>query len=368
VAEIEANSSSGATIARTGRSRLRRAATRPIVVRIGAVALALLGVVALIVHPATHTRAEARFTVPIPLVVGDAVGAILTHGATPTAHGRRITVASSDANRAVARARAETLARVGLDGARQHLIMAETRRVDAARSDRAQAAAQLATLASRTGLSDPESAYRQRVAFLQNLREQRAAAAAAGEPLAAIDAQLAENQEAVFDLQLQVTRHAELIRAQTTAERSELDATGAIKTAERALGSASVQVSDHAPGVGFGTAPGVAALVIAGIVLLSSELRSRRAALRKAGADARREPELVGERDEMALAASEAAALESGGMRTSRYLEFYRALAPSPAGELDPAPAPVDLVHEEALEEGADVEQEPAGERDGSRP
>jgi hypothetical protein len=370
VAEIGAELDRVAITLRAGPSRLRRAASRRAAVGVGALTLAIVGVVALVAHPATRTRAEARFTVPIPLSVADAIGAIRTHaeGATATAQGRRIVVTSSDASAEVARAHAAALARTGLDAARQRLVAVETRRVEAARSDRANAVAQLATIASHTGLTDPESAYRERAALVQSLQAQRAAAAAAGRPVAAIDAQIADNQQAAFDLQLQVTRHTELIQAETTAARRELEATRAIETATRAVGSASVRVSDHSTGTGLSIAFGVAALAIAGVGLVFSELRSHYTASRRAGAEASRKPKSVGDRDDVALAASEAAALESCGLGASRYLDFYRALAPSPAEELDPAALPVDLVHEEALEESRDLEEQTARDHDGSRP
>lgn len=348
---------------------MRRAVTRRTVVRTGAVALALalLCGVALVVHPATRTRAVARFNVPVPLVVGDVVAAIHTHadGATATAHGRRITVASNDAKRVVARVRVVALARAGLDGARQHLIAVETRRAEAARIDRAQAAEQLATLASRTGRTDPESAYRERVAVVQNLQEQHALAASGGHPLAEIEAQLAENQRAVLKLQLEVTRHAELIQAQTTAGKHELEATRVINATKRAVGSASVQVSDHPTGFGIYLVPdlleryasliwaGIVVLVFAGMVFLFTE------------PDIRREPEAPGVSEETALAELERAALEDQG---SRYLEFYRALASPPPHQLDLTSSPVDLAHEEALEESGGSEWQAAREHDGSRP
>ena len=411
MAEIEAQSDGNAVNARDERSRLRRVVNRCTVVRTGAVVLALLGVVALVVRPATRTRAEARVTIPSPLVVGDAVGAILARadGATATAVSRRVTVSSSAANRDAARARAETLARAGLDAASQQAVAVYTRRADAARSDRAGAAAQLATLASRTGFTDPEPAYRQHVAVVHDLQQQLAAAAAAGQPLATINAQLAENQQAAFELQLQVTRHTELVNTETTAARSEQAATGEIDKAKRATTLAPVAVTDHATGSGFGIPVGIAALVLAGIVFLAGGRRARRAVvseevvseevvseevvseevvLREVEREApppepKIEPETEPEPEPEPVAtlaaavdlpASEAAALGSCGLRESRYLEFYRALAPTPNGALEPPTVPVDLVHEEALEElqavdeSEDPEPEPAREHDGSLP
>jgi hypothetical protein len=338
-------------------------------VRAGAVAAAALGVVELVAHPGTRTRAEARFGIPAPLVVGDAVGAILTHarGATATNHGRSITVVSSDDNRDVARADARALAVTGLDAAGQRFIATETRRLEAASGDRAQAAAQLATLASRTGLTDPEVAYRERVVALQNLQKQQAVAVAEGQPYASIDAELAGTQQAVFELQLQVTRHTELIQAGTTAKRREIEATGAINAAKRVLGSASVLVSDHATGSGFGIVTGVAALGFAATVLLFSERRSRRAASRKVIAEAAGTAKWESQRDEMTLSESEVAALASCGVHVSRYLEFYRALAPPPVGEHVCPPGSIDLVHEEGVEESGGPALREARERDGSR-
>lgn len=332
--------------------------TRRTAIRAGAVALALLGVVVLAVRPATGTRAEAHFVVPVPLVVNDALAAIdHAGGASATADGRRITVASSGAERVVARAHAVALAHAGLDGARQHLTAVETQHADAAKVDRAQAASQLSTLASRTGLNDPEAAYRERVAVVKNLEERRAVASSTGQPVDAINAQLAENQQAAFELQLQVTRYNELIQTEATAGQRELEATRVINALTPAAGSESIQVSDHATGIGLGVATGVAALVVAGIVWFFGNGR-RRAAPARAAASV--------ESEEIALAEPEPAALEPSDGHGSRYLEFYRALAPST--ELDPSVSQVDLVGEEALEGSADTEQQPAHEPDGYRP
>jgi hypothetical protein len=355
---------------RAWRSRLRPAATLRNAVRTGAAALAVIGVVALVVHPATRTRAEAHFVVRSPLVVNDAIGAILNQGGgvSATADGRRINVASSAADRGVARAHVVALAHTGLDGAREHLTAVETQRADAARVDRAQAASQIATLASRTGLTDPEAAYRARVAVVQNLEEQRAVAVSTGQPLAAIDDQLAENQQAAFELELQVTRYNELIQTETTAVQRELAATRVINAMTPAAGSESIEVSDHATGIGLGVATGVAALVVAGIVWFFSSRRRRGAPARDAAPDARRDPATSEESAEIALAESEPAALESSEGQGSRYLEFYRALAPSSPAELDASASQVDLVHEEALKGIGHTELQAAHEPDGFRP
>jgi hypothetical protein len=353
-------------------------------IRAGAVALALVGVVVLAVRPATGARAEAHFDVPVPLVVNDAIGAIdRAGGASATADGRRITVASSASDRAVARADAVALAHTGLDGARQHLTAVETQQADVAKVDRAQAASQLATLTSRTGLSDPNAAYRQRVAVVQRLEEQRAVAASTGQPVDAINAQLAESQQAAFELQLQVTRYNELIQTESTAGRRELEATRVINALTPAAGSESIQVSDHATGIGLGVATGVAALVVAGVVWFFGNRRRRPAPARAAAPLAAPAPAPVAapvaappvEPDAVppvapavALVESEPAALESSDGQGSRYLEFYRALAPSSPAELDPSASRVDLVGEEALEESAGTEPQPAHEADGYRP
>jgi hypothetical protein len=114
-------------------------------------------------------------------------------------------------------------------------------------------------------------------------------------------------------------------------------------------------IQDLAEQYAIWIATGVAALVIVGIQFLFSE------------PEIRRDPGPEGESEDMALAESERAALESCGRLRSRYLEFYRALAPSPSHELDPLPSPVDLVHEEALEERGKSERQADGEHDGSR-
>jgi hypothetical protein len=381
VAEFEANfrlvrrhpqraAHSSEVATRAWRLRLRQAATLRNSVRIGAAALALIGVVVLIVRPSTRTRAEAHFVVPSPLVVNDAIGAILNQagGVSARADGRRIIVASSAADRVVARAHVVALARAGMDGARAHFSAVETQRADAAKVDRAQAASQLATLASRTGITDPEAAYRERVAVVQNLEEQRAVAVSTGQPLAAIDAQLAEDQQAAFELQLQVTRYNELIQTETTAGQRELEATRAINAMTPAAGSESIEVSDHSTGIGLGVATGVVALVVAGIAWFFSSRRRRGAPARDDAPDARRDPAASGESEEIALAEPEAAALDSFAGQGSRYLEFYRALAPSSPAELDASASQVDLVHEESLEGSADTERRAAHERDRFRP
>lgn len=356
---------------------MRRAVTPRTVVRIGtavlALVLVLLGVAVLAVHPTTRTRAEARFTVPAPLVVDDVIRAIRTHadGATATAHGRRVTVVSTDASRVAARSHGVALAHAGLDAALRDLTAVETRRAQAAHNDRSQAAVDLANLASRTGLTDPEPAYRAAVAAVQNLQEQRAAAASAGRPVAAIEAKLADKQQAVFELKLGMTRHADLIQAETRAGLGEREATRTMNASKRAVGSASIQVSDAAKGTGKSMANLVGdygiqiltclgALVIAGIVFLFSEPAMRR------------EPEAAGENEEMARMArmaqaesehAERAERESVDRRGPRYLEFYRALETSPQ-QPDPTPAAVDLVHQEALEAGAKSDPRRAAEQE----
>jgi hypothetical protein len=358
--------------------------TRRTAVRAGAVALALVGVVVLAVRPATGARAEAHFDVPVPLVVNDAIGAIdRAGGASATADGRRITVVSSASDRAVARAHAVALAHTGLDGARQHLTAVETQQADVAKVDRAQAATQLATLTSRTGLSDPKAAYRQRVALVQRLEERLAVASSTGQPVDAINAQLAESQQAAFELQLQVTRYNELIQTEATAGQRELEATRVINALTPAAGSESIQVSDHATGIGLGVATGVAALVVAGVVWIFGNRRRRPAPARAAApvsvpvavpaappvaAPAAEPPVAPAVAPAVARAESEPAALEASDGHGSRYLEFYRALAPSSPTELDPSASQVDLVGEEGLEESADTDAQPAHESDSYRP
>jgi hypothetical protein len=317
-------------------------------VRIGAAVLALVGVVALVVRPSRETRATARFTVPSPLAVSEVVRAIRSDapgGARVTIDGRRVTATYSNSDSFVARTYARELARAVLDEARQRVNAVETRRARTARADRADVAAEMAAIASRTGLTDPETAYRERVDVVRNLEAQRARAAAAGLPLAAIDDQLAENQQAVFELRLQVTHDAELRRALNAADQRALEATRAIDTTDRAVRAASFQVSDRAVGNGFGAAPGVAALVIAGIGLLLGEWWHHRAARRGA------RPDDSG--DAKAPAPSE------------RYLTFYRALDPSaPPIEVEPVSAEIDLAYEELRDEREHREPEPAPEPD----
>lgn len=345
MAGTEAEFPSSAVASPAGGSPPRRRAPSPrTIVRAGAVALALLGVAALVVRPGrVQARAEAQFVVPEPLEVDAVIGAIRTQGrdgtatATATANGWRITVIS----RSAGRARTVAIARLGLDTARQRVTTVESRRAQAARNDRAQASAQITTLASRTGLADPEPEYQAKVRVVRDLVERRERAVSAGEPVGAIDAQLAENQEAAFDLKLVVTRHTELIDERTAAAVRERDAKRAIDAVTRAVRSTSVEVSDLGGGTGFGVATGVAALVAAVLLVLLSALVARRA---------------------VSPAAAEPDASDS---ETPRYERFYRALAPP---ERDSWALDVDLVAEEAREQRTRLEPQARAQHDGPRP
>lgn len=370
--------------------------TRRNLVRVGAVLLALLGVVALVVRPQRDTKAEARVTVPTTLDLNEVMSAIRADrtGATATEDGRRITVAFTDGDAFVARTYVKELALGGLDTARQHHSAVQTKRAEAARTDRAKAAASIAAIATRTGIADPESAYRDRVQQGRDLEAQRAAAAAAGQPLTDIENALAVNQEDVAELQLQVTRHAELIAAVNAADARALAATRAIDTTDSAVRSASVQVSDRETGFGFGILPGVALLVLAGIVLLVNELVPRRAASRDAEIDLRSEPIPVVRAEPvpptviepmppvpveavptpvasvpapapiepMPARSDRTPVDDDDGLDSTRFSRFYRALDPSaPPLEVDPT-SPVDLVEEEIREVNGDLEQQGVGE------
>lgn len=335
----------------------------------GAVVLALLGVVVLVVRPQRDTRAEARVTVPAALDLNEVITAIRTDavGATVTADGRRVTVAFRDDDSFVARTYVNVRARGGLDAARRHQTAVQTRRAEAARSDRADAAASIASIARRTGVEDPESAYRDRVQRGRDLEAQRAAAVAAGQPLAEIDGALAVNQQEVAELQLRVTRHTELIAEVNAADGRALAATRAIDTTDRAVRAASVQVSDQETGFGFGILPGVAILVIAALVLLVNELVPGRAASRDAEIDIRSDAEpAVGSEPEPvpAVRRDEVVPAHSDDEReTTRFSRFYRALEPSaPPLETD-VPSPLDLVEEEIREVNGDLEQQAVAEQ-----
>ena len=370
--EAELPSSAIAVPAADSHVRRRRAPNRHIIVRTGAVVLAVLGIAALVVRPVRGTaRAEAAFVVPPPLAVDTAVGAIRARadGAMVTAAGRRIRVASSGAGPGTARARVAALASAGLDAAGQRLTAVEARLAAAARSDRAQVTAQIAAMVSRTGLTDPEAEYRRRVLVVQDLVAQRARAAAAGRPLAAIDDQLAQNQEAVFELQLQVTRRAELTAALASAAGRERDATRAIETATRAVRSTPVAISVASAGAGFGLAVGGAALAIAGILFLLSARAPRRGLSADAVAELADEAEAVAAHHAPELAEPELALEGHGPDGGTRYSNFYRALAPSaPPLHIDPPASDVDLVYEEALEERTDSEPRASSEHGSSRP
>ena len=362
--------------------------TRRNVVRVGAVLLALLGVVALVLRPQRDTKAEARVTVPAALDLNEVMRAIRADrtGATATADGRRITVAFADGDAFVARTYVRELVTGGLDTARRHHAAVETRRAEAARADSATATGTIAAIATRTGVSDPESAYRDRVQQGRDLEAQRAAAAAGGQPLTEIDNAIAVNQQQVAELQLQVTRHRELIKAINAADGRALDATRSIDATNKAVRAASVAVSEHETGFGFGVLPGVALLALAGIVLVVNELVPRGAASPDEEVDMPNEPMRVVQAESepppaiepmppgpvepvaVPVAAAGPAPIEPMPTRSDltsdddldspRFSRFYRALDPSaPPLEVDVASS-VDLVDEEIREVNGDLEQQ----------
>ena len=388
MAQIEADTEPRSHRA-TGRSR-SPVVTRRNLARVAAALLALLGVVALVVRPQRDTRAEARVAVPRALDLNEVMRAIRADrtGATATVDGRRITVAFTDGDAFVARTYVKDLATGGLDSARKQQTAVQTKRAEAARADSAEATAEIAAIATRTGISDPESVYRDRVQAGRELEAQRAAAVAAGRPLTDIDNAIAVNQQEIAELQLQVTRHDELTNAINAADNRALDATRSIDATDRAVRAASVRVTEHETGFGFGILPGVALLVLAAIVLLVNELVPRRAASRDKEVDMRKEPmpDVRAEPEppapiepmppgsiepvvpvatvpapapiEPMPTRSDRTTIDDDALDSTRFSRFFRALDPSaPPLEID-VTSSVDLVEEEIREVKGDLEQQ----------
>jgi len=247
------------------------------VFRLCAVVLAVLGAAAVVALPTARSQAEARLSVTRPFTSGDVVRAIRTVAprAAVRADGPRIVVAVTASKRRTARARAATIARAGLEAGLRRFVATAGAQTAAARSSEAQAASQLATLADRTGLTDPTPALQRLEAAVQGLELQRELAAAIGAPLGALDASLAANQQAMFELRAQVTRHDELVQAQARARQEELNATATSDAATFAARSASVVVADHTSTHWLRIFSAGAAFGLAAIVLLAGELRGR---------------------------------------------------------------------------------------------
>ena len=247
------------------------------VFRLCAVVLAVLGAAAVVALPTARSQAEARLSVTRPFTSGDVVRAIRTVAprAAVRADGPRIVVGVTASKRRTARARAATIARAGLEAGLRRFVATAGAQTAAARSSEAQAASQLATLADRTGLTDPTPALQRLEAAVQGLELQRELAAAIGAPLGALDASLAANQQAMFELRAQVTRHDELVQAQARARQEELNATATSDAATFAARSASVVVADHTSTHWLRIFSAGAAFGLAAIVLLAGELRGR---------------------------------------------------------------------------------------------
>jgi hypothetical protein len=245
--------------------------------RVSAGVLGVLGVLALVALPTARTRAEARLNAAPPFTTNDLVRTIRTTApqASVRADGRQVLVAVTASNRWTARARVATLAHAGLEAGLRHVTATAAAQTAAARSAEAQAAAQLATLADRTGLTDPTPAYQRLQAVVQGLEIQRELAAALGAPVGALDASLAANQQAMFELQAQVTRHDELVQAQAQARQQELNATARSNAATIAARTATVVVADHTTKPWPRVLLAGAAFGLAAIVLLAGELGSR---------------------------------------------------------------------------------------------
>jgi hypothetical protein len=247
------------------------------VFRLCAVVLAILGAAAVVALPTARSQAEARLSVTRPFTSGDVVRAIRTVAprAAVRADGPRIVVGVTASKRRTARARAATIARAGLEAGLRRFVATAGAQTAAARSSEAQAASQLATLADRTGLTDPTPALQRLEAAVQGLELQRELAAAIGAPLGALDASLAANQQAMFELRAQVTRHDELVQAQARARQEELNASATSDAATFAARSASVVVADHTSTHWLRIFSAGAAFGLAAIVLLAGELRGR---------------------------------------------------------------------------------------------
>ncbi len=187
------------------RTPSRRGVARRRVLRVIAGVLAVLGALALVPRPSTKYRAEVRLVVPAPLATNDVVRTIAARPteATVRADGTLVVIATSGSDRDAARARVENSARDGLDAALRPIAADADARASAARADEQRAANQLMTLVNRTGLDDPAAELQRVQAVVADLETQRRAAVAAGRPLTDIDARLADNQQAMFELDAQ---------------------------------------------------------------------------------------------------------------------------------------------------------------------
>ncbi len=231
--------------------------------------LAVLGAAAL-VFPTGRFRAEARVMVAAPFTTSALARTVRTlgDGATVRADGSEVFIALTASNRRTARERAVALAHLGLDVGLRQVTATTDEQAAAARDAEARAAAQLATLAAPPGVADPRPALQRLEAIVHDLERQSERAAAAGEPVRAIDLSLAENQQAMFALRAQVARHDQLVQAQARARQQELDATATRGAATVAACAATVDATVHETGRGAdawlaGVAFGLAVIVFA---------------------------------------------------------------------------------------------------------
>lgn len=356
---------------------------------VAAAGLAALGVVTLGAAPGPHTLAQAHVALPGPAPALDLLRALpsVTHGADVTVSDGRAVVVVEAASRRHARDLAARRAHEGLDAALARVTNKERARARAASGEAANAAAELAALQARAGLTDPTPAYQASQTQLRSLQQRRERAAAAGQPVGALDALIAVDQQSTFELQLQVTRHNDLVRAETDASRRAATATATVDAVTGSVRSATVRVIDHATG-GWPRVPlAIVTFALAAIVAGTGALRGRRHGSRarrglvaarspvpsrapgpppsqptrieapprieaSPTVEATREPEKASSRPRASASATEEAALPEpppaldlvAEIRDSvtRELDFYRALATPPS-----EPEPVDLVAEE---------------------
>jgi hypothetical protein len=232
---------------RLSAARARGVATSRRFRRACAGVLVVLGAVALVALPNGRTRAEAQLTVAPPFTTSDVLHAMrsVAHGATVRAAGSQVDIALTASNRRTARALAAKRAHIGLEAALRNFTASADGQTAAARGLEAQAATQLATLAARTGLADPTFAYQRLEGVVRGLERQREMAATAGMPPGPIDATLAENQQAMFELRAQVTRHDELVQTEAQARQQELKAAATSDAATSTARATTVDVADY---------------------------------------------------------------------------------------------------------------------------
>lgn len=369
------------------RARQRGVALPRLLLRVCAGVFALLGTAALATPVGPRIRAEAGLKVAEPFTASALLRALrpAAPGVTARADGSQVLIASTASNRRGAHGRVETAAHDGLDAGLRHFVASARRQIAAARSSEARATRQLANFVDRTGLLDPALAYQRQEPVVHDLERQHDAAAASGTSLGAVDASLAENQQVLFELGIQVTRHDQLVQAEARALQQERSAAATRDAATTAARSATVVVTYHETKPLPQVPLAGAAFGLAAIALLIGELRGRTRFYPQGqlaprdGADpspivyaaasrgrSQREAHLGPER----LYTGSATASDTNGTRSlgvpiekkraylkrlpAREQDFYFALAPPQSEEPDLGTS-IDLVREEEAEQTRDT-------------